>query len=73
MIAQGIERRKIFEDDQDRYDFVKDLGLVLEQTETTCYAWSLIPNHFHLLLRTGPAPIATVMRRLHVLSMIDLC
>jgi putative transposase len=24
----------------------------------------LIPNHFHLLLRTGPVPISTVMRRL---------
>ena len=24
----------------------------------------LIPNHFHLLIRTGTAPVATVMRRL---------
>jgi putative transposase len=64
IIARGIERRKIFEDDQDRYDFIKNLGLILEQTETSCYAWSLIPNHFHLLLRTGPVPISTVMRRL---------
>ncbi len=64
IIARGIERRKIFEDDHDRYDFVNNLGLILEQTETACYAWSLIPNHFHLLLRTGPVPIATVMRRL---------
>jgi len=64
IIARGIERRKIFEDDQDRCDFVKNLGLILKQTETTCYAWALIPNHFHLLLRTGLIPIATVMRRL---------
>ena len=64
IIARGIERRTIFDDDQDRYDFIKNLGLILEQTKTTCYAWSLIPNHFHLLLSTGQAPIATVMRRL---------
>jgi hypothetical protein len=34
------------------------------QTHTSCFAWALIPNHFHLLLRTGEAPVATVMRRL---------
>ncbi len=64
IIARGIERRKIFEDDQDRYDFMKNLGLILKQTETACFAWSLMSNHFHLLLRTGLSPIATVMRRL---------
>ncbi|MCG6879478.1 MAG: transposase [Deltaproteobacteria bacterium] len=37
---------------------------MLGETETSCYAWSLIPNHFHLLLRTDPVPVATVMRRL---------
>lgn len=40
------------------------MSLILEETRTTCYAWSLIPNHFHLLLRTGKVPVATVMRRL---------
>jgi putative transposase len=64
IISRGIERGKIFKDNQDRFDFIKNLGLILEQTETACYAWSLIPNHFHLLLRTGKVPIATVMRRI---------
>jgi putative transposase len=64
IIARGIEHRKIFEDDQDCYDFLKNLRLILEQTETSCLAWSLMPNHFHLLLRTGVFPMATVMRRL---------
>lgn len=26
--------------------------------------WALLPNHFHLLLKTGDVPVATVMRRL---------
>ena len=64
IIPRGIERRRIFEDDEDRYDFIENLGLVMEETHTGCYAWSLIPNHFHLLLRTGQVPVATVMRRL---------
>jgi len=64
IICRGIERKKIFQDDTDRNDFVNRLGTVLIETSTACYAWSLIPNHFHLLLRTGNSPIATIMRRL---------
>jgi putative transposase len=40
------------------------LGKVLSETGTKCFAWALIPNHFHLLLRTGACPLSTVMRRL---------
>jgi putative transposase len=40
------------------------LGSNLEESRTRCYAWALLPNHFHLLLRTGVVPISTVMRRL---------
>ena len=31
---------------------------------SSLFAWALIPNHLHLLLRTGVTPISTVMRRL---------
>lgn len=64
IIARGIERRKIFQDDHDRNNFLDRLGGILTETQTRCYAWAVIPNHFHLLLRTGSTPIATVMRRL---------
>jgi len=64
VMARGIERRKIFKDDNDRSSFLERLALILEKTQTQCYAWALIPNHFHLLLRTGPFPLSTVMRRL---------
>ena len=63
-MCRGIERTKVFENDADREHFLERLGEVLKDTSTTCYAWALIPNHFHLLLRSGPVPISTVMRRL---------
>ena len=44
IIARGIGRRNIFNDDQDRDNFVKRLQMVLEQTRTGCYAWALIPG-----------------------------
>jgi len=62
IICRGIERRRIFQDDADRENFVSRLGRLLRETSTPCYAWALMPNH--LLLRTGNAPITTVMRRL---------
>jgi REP element-mobilizing transposase RayT len=64
IIGRGIERRKIFYDDTDRDNFLERLEIILKETSTPCYGWALIPNHFHLLLRTGKAPISTVMRRL---------
>ena len=64
IICRGIERRRIFTDDDDRNDFLNRLSTILSETGTTCYAWALIPNHFHLLLRTGTTSLSTVMRRL---------
>ncbi|MEW6186620.1 MAG: transposase [Thermodesulfobacteriota bacterium] len=64
IMVRGIERRKIFENDTDRDQLVKRLGEILSQTKTSCYAWALLPNHFHLLLKTGGIPVSTIMRRL---------
>ncbi len=64
VMARGIERRKLFRDDKDRESFLERFAIILEETQTQCYAWALIPNHFHLLLRTGPIPLSKVMRRL---------
>jgi len=54
----------VFADHADRDFFIERLGMVLSETETQCVAWTLIPNHFHLLLKTGKVPIALVMKRL---------
>jgi len=64
VMVRGIERKKIFRDDKDRDDFLMRLGKILCETSTPCYAWALIPNHAHLLLRSGSAPLSHVMRRL---------
>lgn len=64
IIVRGIERKKIFADDTDRENFLDRLGKIVEDTQTGCFAWALIPNHFHLLLRTGATEISRVMQRL---------
>ena len=61
IIVRGIERGKLFIDDTDRNNFLDRIGVIITETNTSCYAWALIPNHFHLLLRTGNVPISTVV------------
>ena len=61
IMARGIEGGKIFRDDKDRDQFLERLENILKETGTSCLAWALIPNHFHLLLRTGSTPITTVI------------
>ena len=64
IIMRGIERRKIFCSDSDRTDFIRRLSAITGETQTQCLAWAIIPNHVHLLLRTGRVPIALAMQRL---------
>jgi putative transposase len=63
-IARGIERAAIFRDDQDRDLFLNRLGDIVSETHTRCFARALRPNPFHLLLKTGNIPVASIMRRL---------
>lgn len=63
-MVRGIERALVFRGDSDRDNLLERLWEILEDTQTPCYAWALMPNHFHLLLKTGAVPISTVMRRL---------
>jgi len=64
VIGRGIERRKIFYKDKDREDFVERLAELSEKGAWAVYAWSLMPNHYHLLIKTKNQPLADNMRKL---------
>ena len=64
IIVRGIEKKKIFRSEGDRKGFLDRLGDIVSETKTDCFAWALMPNHAHLLLRTGLIPISRVMSRL---------
>jgi REP element-mobilizing transposase RayT len=64
VMVRGIERREIFVDDADRADFVARLEAILPESDLVAYAWSLMPNHVHLVVRTGQQPLARAMLRL---------
>ena len=64
VIIRGIERRPVFAGLADRRDFFRRCGDLFPETGTSCYAWALLSNHAHLLLRTGTVPLSRVMARL---------
>lgn len=64
VIVRGVDRCDIFCDDHDRRRFLNNFSKLLVQTGTECLAWSLMTNHFHLLLRPRSSRLAPFMRRL---------
>jgi putative transposase len=64
VMVRGIEKGPIVLDDKDREDFLSRLGLIAGDTDTEIYAWCLMPNHAHILLRSGPEGMVKLMRRL---------
>jgi REP element-mobilizing transposase RayT len=64
VIIRGIERCRIVDDDLDREGFVSRMAELAQETGTAVFAWSLMTNHAHILLRSSPVGLATYMRRL---------
>jgi REP element-mobilizing transposase RayT len=63
-MARGLDRQSIFRDDHDRDDFVRRFAALAEAGALVVYAWALLPNHFHLLVRTANKPLPRAMRSL---------
>ena len=64
VMGRGMERTKIFPTDTDRTDFAERLAALCQQGHLVVYAWALMPNHFHLLVRTGARPLFQSMKQL---------
>ena len=63
VMVRGIERRRIVNDVADRKNFVKRLGELSVATNTSIYAWALLTNHAHILLRSSEIGLSGFMRR----------
>lgn len=60
--ARGIEKRKIFLTDADRSFFLEKVGANIGKWKMRCFAWALMPNHFHMLLRSDAGLLPSFMR-----------
>ena len=64
VIGRGIDGIEIFGDKKDRLDFIDRLKKLCESEAIIIYAWALMRNHYHLLIRTGKISLSNSMRKL---------
>jgi len=64
IIMRGINRQTLFNDEEDFAKFIQTLQRYREICEYNLYAYCLMGNHLHLLLKEGKDPLETVMRRI---------
>lgn len=64
VMGRGIDGIEIFGDIEDRKDFLDRLKNLSESEALCIYAWALMNNHFHLLVRTGNTSLSNSMRKL---------
>jgi putative transposase len=63
VMTRGLERGLLFRTKDDYEDFLTRLEESLKRSPNEILAWSLMPNHVHLLVRSGPGGITGLMRR----------
>jgi len=63
-MLRGIERSLIFGDDHDRHELAARLERVLGESQIACLAIAFMPNHLHLVVRTGPTRLSVAMARI---------
>src|SRR6187397_842827 len=63
--TRGNRGQPIFLEDADRLLFLRLLGRVERDAQWQPFAWCLMTNHFHLVLRTPTETLASGMQRLN--------
>lgn len=64
VMNRGAGRRKIFLDDGDRKRFLHLLGEIHDVWNVEVHAYSLLDNHYHLLIHTPNGKLSQAMRHL---------
>jgi len=64
--CRGNARKEVFLDEKDRTHFLALLTESLETYQVILYAYMLMMNHFHLLVRTKRANLSEFMRRFNI-------
>lgn len=65
VMNRGLGRRSIFASNKDRETFLKLLGDISETFRIEVHAYSLMNNHYHLLIQTPEGKLSRAMRHLN--------
>ncbi len=66
VLSRGNERRKIFYNRADYSRFLETLGRMVDRFQVEVHGYVLMPNHFHLLVRTREANLSRALQWLGV-------
>ena len=64
VMLRGVNKQQIFEDKEDYKKFIQVLQDCKEISKFELYAYCLMGNHIHILLRVEKEPLETVFRRI---------
>ena len=65
VMSRGIEGKEIFTSNEDRRFFLNHLENLLSKSGYLLYAWCLMGNHYHFLIRVNDFRLGTFMRLLN--------
>jgi putative transposase len=65
VMSRGIEGKPIFRDDSDKNFFLDILERGVQKSGYLVYAWALMTNHYHLVIRTSDYPLGIFMRTIN--------
>ena len=66
IMFRGINKQCIFQDDEDRSIFLNRLQRFKYESDFELYAYCLMSNHVHLLIKETSEPISSIIKRIGV-------
>ena len=64
IMMRGINRQQIFEDEEDNLHFIETLSKYKEQCGYSIYAYCLMGNHLHILLKEDKEDLTLIFKRI---------
>ncbi|MDW0116241.1 transposase [Sporosarcina thermotolerans] len=65
IIVRGNNRQNIFNTERDMYEYFRNLNFVNSKYPFELYAYCIMSNHVHLLMRSPIVPLGKIMMRLN--------
>ena len=66
VVIRGVAQQIIFEDDRDRMAMYDAMHRILGEENVVLFAWCMMSNHVHLLVRASLADMAQFMKRVEL-------
>jgi len=66
VMLRGIDRTQLFYDTEDRLAFLERLARIKDKDSFELYAYALVGNHIHLLIKEGTDTLSLIVKRLTV-------